>query len=78
MIYALYGFFTAVFALMLLTLIGNLAKAKLERWSYDLNRETHNRLHETELKLDSLQRGQERLLSQLERMERRSSTVGTS
>ena len=74
MVNALYGFFAAVFAFMLLSVIWMLAKAKLEQWAYGLNRETHNRLRETELKLDSIQRGQERLLSQLERLERRSST----
>jgi hypothetical protein len=74
MINALYGFFAAVTAIMLLSVIWSLAKAKLDRWAYDLNRETHNRLRETDRKLDSIQRGQERLLSQLERMER----TGTS
>ena len=72
MIYALYGFFAAVFASMLLFVIWNLAKAKLEHWSYELNRETHRQLHEAELKLDSIARGQERILAQLERL---SSTV---
>ena len=74
MINALYGFFAAVTAIMLLSVIWSLAKVKLERWTYDLNRETHNRLSETDRKLDSIQRGQERLLSQLERMERRTGT----
>jgi len=74
MINALYGFFAAVFAFLLLAVIWGLTKATLEHWTYDLNRETHNRLHKAELKLDSIQRGQERLLSQLERLERRSST----
>ena len=74
MIDALYGFFAAVTAIMLLSVIWSLAKAKLDRWAYDLNRETHNRLRETDRKLDSIQRGQERLLSQLERMERRTGT----
>ena len=74
MINALYGFFAAVTAIMLLSVIWSLAKAKLDRWAYDLNRETHNRLRETDRKLDSIQRGQERLLSQLERMERRTGT----
>jgi hypothetical protein len=74
MIDALYGFFAAVTAIMLLSVIWSLAKVKLERWTYDLNRETHNRLRETDMKIDSIQRGQERLLSQLERMERRTGT----
>ena len=74
MINAFYGFFAAVFAFMLLSAMWMLAKAKLEHWTYGLNRETHNRLRQTELKLDSIQRGQERLLSQLERLERRSGT----
>ena len=74
MINALYGFFAAVIAIMLLSVIWSLAKAKLERWTYELNRETHNRLRETDMKLGSIQRGQERLLSQLERLERRTGT----
>ena len=74
MINALYGFFAAVIALMLLSVIWSLTKAKLERWTYELNRETHNRLRETDMKLGSIQRGQERLLSQLERLERRTGT----
>jgi len=74
MINALYGFFAAVTVIMLLSVIWSLAKAKLDRWAYDLNRGTHNRLRETDRKLDSIQRGQERLLSQLERMERRTGT----
>ena len=75
MIYAVYGFFAAIFSIMLLFLIWQLAKGKLERWSYDVNRETHRQLHEAELKLDSIARGQERILAQLERL---SSTVKTA
>ena len=74
MINALYGFFAAVIAFMLLAVIGSHVKATLERWTYELNRETHNRLRETDMKLSSIQRGQERLLSQLERLERRTGT----
>ena len=75
MIYAVYGFFVAIFFILLFVLIWHLAKAKLERWSYDLNRETHRQLHEADLKLDSIERGQERVLSQMERL---STTVRTS
>jgi hypothetical protein len=75
MIYALYGFFAAAFSIMLLFLIWLLAKAKLERWGYDLNRETHSQLREAQTKLDSIERGQERLLAQLERLTK---TVTTS
>jgi hypothetical protein len=70
MIHALYGFLTAVSLILLFALIWNLAKTKLERWTYNLNRETHRQLHEADLKLDSLVRGQERLLSQMDRLER--------
>jgi hypothetical protein len=78
MIYALYGFLAAVFAVLLLFLIWQLAKVKLERWSYDLNRETLNHLREGQRKLDSIERGQERLLTQLARMNRTASTLTTS
>ena len=75
MTYALSGFFLAVILIMMVVVIWQLAKAKLEHWSYDLNRETHRQLHEAELKLDSIVRGQERILAQMERL---SSTVKTA
>lgn len=68
MIYAVVGFIVAIIFILLFALVWHLAKAKLEHWSYDLNRETHRQLHEAELKLDSITRGQERILAQLERL----------
>ena len=68
MIYAVVGFFVAIFFILLFALVWHVAKAKLERWSYDLNRETHRQLHEADLKLDSIANGQERILSQMERL----------
>jgi len=53
---------------LLFVLVWHLAKAKLERWRYELNRETHRQLHEAELKLDSIVHGQERILSHMERL----------
>jgi hypothetical protein len=68
------GFFIALIAVMVLLLIRLWAKDKLERWGYELTRETHNHLRETHLKLDSLKYQQERLLSKLERLENTAST----
>jgi hypothetical protein len=68
MIYALYGFLAAAFAVLLFVLIWHLAKAKLERWGYDLNRETLSRLRELQTNLDSIQSREERILAQLERL----------
>lgn len=44
-------------------------KTTLQSWGYDLTRETHNRLRDINLKLDSIQYQQERLLSGLERQD---------
>ena len=70
MIYATVGFLAAVFIILVFAIVWQVAKAKLDRWSYDLNRETHSRLFDAQLKLDAIVRGQERLQSQLERLER--------
>ena len=42
----------ALMVILLFASIWILAKSKLERWSYNLNRETHRQLHASELKLD--------------------------
>ena len=80
MIYAGVGFLAALFVIVLFAVIWQVVQAKLQRWSYDLTRETHSRLFDAQLKLDSVVRGQERLQSQLERLERavdtQRSTVG--
>ena len=70
MIYATVGFLAAVFIILVFAIVWQVAKAKLDRWSYDLNRETHSRLFDAQLKLDAIVRGQERLQPQLERLER--------
>ena len=49
-------------------------KHALERWGYELTRETHNHLRETKLKLDEIQYQQRRLLSVLERLDSAAST----
>ena len=72
------GVLAAVIVIILFALIWSLAKAKLERWSYDLNREPLNLLREAQRKLGSIERGQERPIAQLERIERLSSTVTTA
>jgi hypothetical protein len=66
----IHGVLAALVVVLLFASIWILAKSKLERWSYSLNRETYRQLHEADLKLDSIVRGQERVLSQMERLER--------
>ena len=68
------GFAIALIAVMLVLAIRLRIKATLQSWGYDLTRETHNRLRDINLKLDSIQHQQERLLSGLERLERTTST----
>jgi hypothetical protein len=67
------GFLLALIAVMVFLLIRLWAKDRLERWGYDLTRETNNLLRESSLKLDSIKYQQERLLSVLERLERAAS-----
>jgi hypothetical protein len=64
------GVLIALTAVIVVLIIRLWAKDKLERWGYDLTRETHNHLRETSLKLDTINHQQERLLSALERLER--------
>ena len=67
------GVLIALTAVIVVLIIRLWAKVKLERWGYDLTRETNNLLRETSLKLDSIKYQQERLLSGLERLERTAS-----
>ena len=67
------GVLIALTAVVVFLIIRLWAKDRLERWGYDLTRETHNQLRETSLKLDSIKYQQERLLSVLERLERAAS-----
>ena len=71
------GFSMAVVAILLLTVLRLWAKAVLERWSDHLMQESHTRLRESALKLDAIQREQERLLSRLERLERALNELGS-
>jgi hypothetical protein len=63
------GLLTALIAVMVFLLIRLWIKTKLERWGYELTRETHTLLRDSNLKLDSIKYQQERLLSGLERLE---------
>jgi hypothetical protein len=67
------GVLLALTAVIVVLIIRLWAKDRLERWGYDLSRETNNLLRETSLKLDSIKYQQERLLSGLERLERSTS-----
>ena len=67
------GVLIALTAVIVVLIIRLWAKVKLERWGYDLTRETNNLLRETSLKLDSINHQQDRLLSALERLERTAS-----
>jgi len=49
MIYATVGFLAALIVMLVFAIIWQVAQAKLQRWSYDLNRETHSRLFEAQL-----------------------------
>jgi hypothetical protein len=79
MIYAAFsGFMTAILVILVLAVIWQWAKGSLHSWSDDLTRETLNRLRESELKLDSIRRNQERMLLWLERWERAAYTHSKS
>jgi len=67
------GVLIALIAVIVFLIIRLWAKDKLERWGYDLTRETNNLLRESSLKLDTIKYQQERLLSALERLERSAS-----
>ena len=64
------GIVLALIAVMVILLIRLWVKTTLQSWGYELTRETHNRLRDINLKLDSIQYQQERLFSGLERLER--------
>jgi len=68
------GFAMALLAVMILLLIRLWTKDKLERWGYELTRETHKQLRDTQFKLDAIQREQQRLLSRLDGLDRASDT----
>ena len=69
-----FGFTVALIAVMVVLLIRLSVKTKLESWGYDLTRETHTLLRDTNLKLDSIKYQQERLHSALERLQSAAST----
>ena len=64
------GIVLALIAVMVILLIRLWVKTTPQSWGYELTRETHNRLRDINLKLDSIQYQQERLFSGLERLER--------
>jgi hypothetical protein len=68
------GFFLALIVVMVFLLIRLWVKDKLERWGYELMRETHNQLRDAQFKLDATQREQQRLLSRLDSLDRASDT----
>jgi uncharacterized protein YlxW (UPF0749 family) len=72
------GFAIALIAVMVILVIRLWVKATLRSWGYDLVRETHTLLRDTNLKLDSIQYQQERLLTGLERLERTAARTQTS
>jgi hypothetical protein len=55
------GFGLAVIAMLVVAIIWGLAKDSIQRWGYNLTRESNLQLRDTELKLESILRGQERL-----------------
>jgi hypothetical protein len=64
-----FGFTMALLVVMMFLLIRLWAKDKLERWGYELTRETHNQLRDSQYKLDAIQREQQRLLSRLDQLD---------
>jgi len=72
------GFAIALIVVMVVLLIRLSVKTKLERWGYELTRETHTLLRETHLKLDSIKYQQEHLLAGLERLHSAASTQTTT
>ena len=68
------GIVITLIAVMVVLLIRLWMKTKLESWGYDLTRETHTLLRDTNLKLDSIKYQQERLHSGLERLQSAAST----
>ena len=59
--YAFLGFMTALIAMLIVAIIWGRAKDSIQRWAYNLTRESNLQLRDTELKLESILRGQERL-----------------
>jgi hypothetical protein len=59
--YAFLGFMTAIIVMLIVAIIWGRAKDSVQRWSYNLTRESNLQLRDTELKLESILRGQERL-----------------
>lgn len=55
------GFGMALILVMLVAVIWLRAKDALDRWAYNLMGEPNRQLHESQLTLESIQRGQERL-----------------
>jgi hypothetical protein len=53
----------AIIVVLVVAIIWGRAKDSLQRWGYNLMRESNRQLRDAEFKLDSLLRGQERLES---------------
>jgi hypothetical protein len=60
-IHAVSGFIIAIIVMLLIAIIWQRATEKLERWGYNLTRETNLQLREVDRKLDSILRAQGRL-----------------
>ena len=59
--YAFLGFMIAIIVMLAVAIIWGRTKDSLQRWGYNLTRESNRQLQDAELKLDSILRGQERL-----------------
>jgi type II secretory pathway component PulM len=64
------GFLAALFLVFLLVFLWQTAKDRRERWGKELMKETTRRLQDTELKLDSIERTQQRMMSSLQHLEK--------
>ena len=59
--YAFLGFMIAIIVMLAVAIIWERTKSSLQRWGYNLTRESNRQLQDAQLKLDSILRGQERL-----------------
>jgi hypothetical protein len=59
--YIFLGFMIAIIVVLVVAIIWGRAKDSLQRWGYNLTRESNRQLRDTELKLESLLDGQKRM-----------------
>ena len=68
--YVAVGFISAIVTLFIFAVIWQWAANKADRWGYSLTRDTHAQLRDASMKLESIHRNQEQILSHMHRLER--------